>query len=430
MLKPGYKQTDLGVLPEDWKITELGKCLTQRPDYGINAPAVRYDPALPAYLRITDISENGQFIREGGASVNHHASNDYVLAEGDIVLARTGASVGKSYQYDPNDGQLVFAGFLIRVKTNPTKLNAKFLRYYLQTPAYWKWVLMTSMRSGQPGINGNEYALLPIPLPPPAEQRAIADALGAVDALLTQQRELLAKKRALKQATQQTLLSKEKRLPGFEGEWKEGEIGNLALKVGSGITPTGGVKVYQESGRPFVRSQNVGWGRLILDDISYISEEIHNAFNSTEIQQNDVLLNITGASIGRAAVADYRIVKGNVNQHVCIIRVNNDRLCPFYLCHFLISHAGQEIIQSFQAGGNRQGLNFAQIKTISIPLPTLDEQRAIATILSDMDAELETLAAQIEKTQALKQGMMQNLLTGAIRLVPTGGGAAIPTSSL
>ena len=162
-------------------------------------------------------------------------------------------------------------------------------------------------------------------------------------------------------------------------DWNETNIREIATKIGSGVTPKGGNTRYKEYGRPFVRSQNVGWGSLLLDDMVFIDEETHNEFLSTELKINDVLLNITGASIGRTAVADTNLIGGNVNQHVCIIRFDANLAVPKYVNLLLLSSLGQRQIESFQAGGNRQGLNFAQIASIKIPLPsTKAEQEAIA----------------------------------------------------
>ena len=199
-------------------------------------------------------------------------------------------------------------------------------------------------------------------------------------------------------------------------DWNAEKLGDLTTKVGSGITPTGGEKVYKIEGRPFLRSQNIGWGDLSLDEIVFIDEETHNTFSSTEIKEGDVFLNITGASIGRSAVADKRVAKGNVNQHVCIIRTHRKLLNPQYLNAFLLSYLGQRYIASFQAGGNRQGLNFGQIKSIQIIRPPLTEQTAIATVLSQSDALIEHLEKLIAKKKAIKQGAMQQLLTGRKRL--------------
>lgn len=200
-------------------------------------------------------------------------------------------------------------------------------------------------------------------------------------------------------------------------DWKVASVAELALKVGSGITPTGGRRIYRDHGRPFVRSQNVGWGSLLLDDLVFIDESTHLTFPDTEIHRDDVLLNITGASIGRSALADLRVVGGNVNQHVCIIRSNPQQLVASYLNMFLLSAGGQHQIDSFQAGGNRQGLNFGQVRSMRMPLPPTEaEQRAIAAALSDVDALLVGLDRLIAKKRDLKQAAMQQLLSGQTRL--------------
>ena len=186
-------------------------------------------------------------------------------------------------------------------------------------------------------------------------------------------------------------------------------IGELTTKVGSGVTPRGGEAVYKTEGHPFVRSQNVGLGNLLLDDIAFIDEETHLRQKNTELQFNDVLLNITGASIGRSALVDKQIVGGNVNQHVCIIRTK-ENLVPSFICSFLLSNYGQRQIDSFQAGGNRQGLNFEQIKSIKITIPSKDEQIKIAKLLRAIDERIATQNKIIEKLQSLIKGLNDHIL--------------------
>ena len=198
------------------------------------------------------------------------------------------------------------------------------------------------------------------------------------------------------------------RFPEFSGEWKMCTIGELTTKVGSGVTPRGGEAVYKTEGHPFVRSQNVGLGNLLLDDIAFIDEETHLRQKNTELQFNDVLLNITGASIGRSALVDKQIVGGNVNQHVCIIRTK-ENLVPSFICSFLLSNYGQRQIDSFQAGGNRQGLNFEQIKSIKITIPSKDEQIKIAKLLRAIDERIAIQNKIIDKLQSLIKGIAQNV---------------------
>ena len=190
------------------------------------------------------------------------------------------------------------------------------------------------------------------------------------------------------------------RFPEFSGEWKKCRLGELAIKVGSGTTPKGGVNVYKSTGHYFIRSQNVGNGVLLLNDIVYIDEKTHQRQISTELKKDDVLLNITGASIGRCAIATSQIQGGNVNQHVCIIRLEKT-VNPLYICYFLLSHRGQKQIDSFQAGGNRQGLNFEQIKSFSLSLPMRDEQDKISRLLFLLSARIATQNKIIEKLETL-----------------------------
>lgn len=198
-------------------------------------------------------------------------------------------------------------------------------------------------------------------------------------------------------------------------DWECAELGTITSKIGSGITPTGGSRIYRRTGRPFVRSQNVHNGKMNLTDIAYIDEATHNTFEGTEILDGDVLLNITGASIGRSSVADVTVVGGNVNQHVCILRPVTNKVNSLYMCSYILSAKGQKYIDDFQSGGNRQGLNFKQIASIKIPIPPLPEQQAIASAISDFNGLTSSLTKLINKKKNIKQGAMQELLTGKKR---------------
>lgn len=193
-------------------------------------------------------------------------------------------------------------------------------------------------------------------------------------------------------------------------DWETHMLGDLVEKVGSGVTPKGGSESYVDEGVPFIRSQNVLWGQLSLDDVVYITEEQHQRMSNSSLQPLDVLLNITGASIGRCAVLPHDFERGNVNQHVCVIRPKA-RLSPHYLAHYLLSDLGQDQISKLQAGGNREGLNYQQIRGFSVTCPSRPEQQKIAAILTAVDDKLGVIARQITVTQELKQSLMQALFT-------------------
>lgn len=194
----------------EWVTVPMENILSRKPEYGVNAAAARYSETLPTYLRITDIDDGGRFLSESKVSVDIVASEENYLSEGDIVLARTGASVGKSYRYRRTDGRLVFAGFLIRIRPDPEKADSVFLANFLTTNQYWDWVRITSTRSGQPGLNGSEYGSLQVPIPPPgkgglAEQQRIATCLSSLDDLIAVQSAKLETLQTHKQGLMQQL---------------------------------------------------------------------------------------------------------------------------------------------------------------------------------------------------------------------------------
>ena len=194
------------------------------------------------------------------------------------------------------------------------------------------------------------------------------------------------------------------RFPEFTKEWKKTKIGDITSKVGSGITPKGGSAVYKTSGHLFIRSQNIGNGCFLLDDVAYIDEATHKKQINTELKDGDVLLNITGASIGRTTVVNKNVEGGNVNQHVCIIRLLED-YSPNYICNYLLSYGGQKQINSFQAGGNREGLNFEQIRSIKFSIPSFREQSKIASLLSLLEERIATQNKIIQQLQSLIKGI-------------------------
>ncbi|KUK94943.1 MAG: Uncharacterized protein XE07_1965 [Methanothrix harundinacea] len=422
-VKPGYKQTEVGVIPQDWDVKNLRDCLISNPDYGINAPAVPYSDTLPVYIRITDITDDGKFSPDNIVSVRHIKADSYYLNDGDLVFARTGASVGKSYLYNRKDGSLVFAGFLIRVRTNPAKLIPEYLSNYIQTGPYWSWVKIMSTRSGQPGINGHEYGQLPIPLPKTEEQRAIAVALSDVDDLITGLDQLIAKKRDIKRAAMQELLTGKRRLPGFSGEWVVKRLGDSAIlkaRIGwQGLTTT----EYLDSGDCYLvtgtefKNSYIDWSNC-----HFVDESRYKQDKNIQLKEHDVLVTKDG-TIGKVALITNLPKPATLNSGVFVIRPIDNVFHPKFLYYLLCSNAFTDFLVQLSAGSTINHLYQKDFVSFTYKMPaTIDEQIAIANVLSDMDAEITVLEARRDKTKALKQGMMQELLTGRIRLVE--GGAA------
>lgn len=205
-----YKESELGMIPKEWEVKRLEECCNEHCSYGINAASVDFDSKLPLYLRITDITEDGRYNRSSKKCVNDTQSDNYILKGNDIVFARTGATVGKTYLYNPNDGKLIYAGFLIKFSPNKNKLNSYFLKSYSETSIYWNWVNIFSQRSGQPGINGNEFGSLGLSIPKISEQNAIAKRFQSIDNKLQSEETLLSKYQSIKRGLMGDLLSGKK----------------------------------------------------------------------------------------------------------------------------------------------------------------------------------------------------------------------------
>jgi type I restriction enzyme, S subunit len=434
----GYKQTEVGVIPEDWEVKELGDCLVKSPRYGIGAPAVEYSDKLPIYIRITDISEDGRFSPEKKVSVENCKATYYFLYPGDVVVARTGASVGKSYAYRPKDGRLVFAGFLICITPENTILLSQYLANYLQTDSYWSWVKLMSMRSGQPGINSKEYTQLHIPLPRVKEQTAIASVLSDVDTLIEKLEKLIAKKRAIKQGAMQELLTGKRRLPGFgEGMgYKQTEVGvipedwdiHLIQKLIDERIIVGHLDgnhgelypkthEFKQYGVPYVAANNLENGRVNFGACKFLSEERAARFRKGRAKNGDVLF-AHNATVGPVALVSTKLNCVILSTTVTYFRSDPAKLYNAYLLYSLQSPSFVKQYRAVMSQSTRNQVPITAQRKFKIVLPsTINEQTAIASVLSDVDTEIEMLEKKLTKYRLMKQGMMQVLLTGKIRLV-------------
>ena len=194
-------------------------------------------------------------------------------------------------------------------------------------------------------------------------------------------------------------------------QWEKCKLGVYCSKIGSGKTPRGGSSVYTDHGVMFLRSQNVLWGSLDIRDVSYIDEATNKTMLSSEVRCKDVLLNITGASIGRSCI--YLLNdRANVNQHVCIIRLSQEgkeRLLPEFLLQQILSDHIQQQIIDCQNGGSREGLNFQQIADFNIVLPSIKEQQVICGILNSFDQKILCEEATLTCLHTLRVSLMQQL---------------------
>lgn len=353
----------------------------------------------------------------------------------DVLLCVRGSSTGKINI--SNDEYCIGRGLAaIRNKSN---FSQDFLIQCMQF--HIDSIIRLASGTTFPNLDRKTIASLLVPNLSIQEQQKIAEVLSTVDKKIDLIDKKIAETEKLKTGLMQKLFSEGVGVQDENGDWQPhtefqdspfGKIpkcwsvetlGEHTIKVGSGVTPKGGSKAYVDTGIPLIRSQNVLFGKFKLDDVAFITEQQHEKMKGSQLQPKDVLLNITGASIGRCAVLPADFEEGNVNQHVCIIRMSQ-AITPEFCGWFLNSNLGQKQIWNLQAGGNREGLNFQQIRSFRIPVFTVEEQCSIVEILSTVSDKLNLLEQQKTETQKLKKGLMQKLLTGEWRAPVEGTEAA------
>jgi len=419
------KPTEKALVPElrfpefldagEWTKYKLGQCLSRHPEYGINAPAVPYSDNLPTYLRITDISEDGKIRQDQKVSVAKDVTDENYLDEGDIVLARTGASVGKAYKYRAKDGKLVFAGFLIRIKPNIKKLNSELLFQFLSTEQYWRWVKLTSARSGQPGVNGNEYSLLPIPLPPEIEeQQKIADCLSSIDDLITAYTQKHDALKTHKKGLMQQLFPAEgetvpkRRFPAFRdaGEWEEVKLGEVT-GFSSGGTPSKDVPEYWDGEIPWISAASMHSTCINSSDKNITKLAIQDGART--VPKGTLLLLVRGSMLHKRIPLGITENEVSFNQDVkaLTLRLN---IVERFLLHLLVAVEWRLLSAVTKTGIGAGKLDTADLKDFLIRFPAdKDEQQKIANCLSSIDDLITTQAQKIESLKTHKKGLMQKL---------------------
>jgi len=390
---------------EGWKEYILGDFLLEQPRYGINSPAVPFQEELPTYIRITDISENGCFLPNPKVSVDHGAISDFYLKIGDLVFARTGASVGKCYKYKEKDGKLVFAGFLIKVSPDQTRLSSDFLFQFTFTQQYWKWIDLTSTRSGQPGINSKELASMELYLPVKDEQQKIANCLSSLDELIEATAQKVEALKEHKKGLMQRLFPAEGkgvpdlRLPEFQGQATEWQSTLL------------GAVVDYENGRAHENEIDEN-GDFVVVNSKFISTdgEVIKRTNTPYCLANkeDILMVLSDVPNGRAIAKCFFVDesgKYTVNQRICRLRskdVNSKFL--FYLIN------RNPYFLSFDDGVKQTNLKKSEVLECPLMVPSSPiEQQKIADFLSSIDDLIIATELRIKALERHKKGLTQQL---------------------
>lgn len=411
-LKNGYKQTEVGVIPNDWDALVLGEIFTFK--NGLNKAKQFFGYGTPIVNYMDVYGRRGIFIRElhGRVSLSKQELKNFEVRKGDVFFTRTSETadeVGMTSVMLDEPKDTVFSGFVLRARPKNDALDDQFKKYCFSASYLRKQITSKSTETTRALTNGRHLSAVALARPDKTEQRAIAAALSDVDGLIDGLGQLIARKSDLKRATMQQLLTGKKRLAGFHGEWSVKRLGDVIERLVGGGTPS--------------RANPAFWGNEIL----WVTVKDFATFNPHQTQES-----ITKEGLDQSAshlipagtlITSTRMALGKAVIYEVDVAINQDLkalfLCPTtdvcFLYYWFEYHT--RIIDELGSGSTVKGISIFDLKNIPFLLPTITEQTAIAEVLSDMDAELAALEQRRDKTRALKQGMMQELLTGRTRLV-------------
>ena len=331
------------------------------------------------------------------------------------VLFNGGGKIGKSLLITDEKPIYVQGGAVLYARTSKSReLVGQYLKTYFETTNAKSYIDAASAGGTMRHFTLKPSQKMRILMPSVEEQEKIGGYFVNLDRLITLHQRKYDETKTLKKYMLQKMFPQngekvpEIRFDGFTEDWEQRKLGDITTKIGSGKTPKGGAAAYKDDGIALIRSQNVNGDRVDLSDVVFIDEQTDEDMKNSRVLKGDVLLNITGASIGRSAVFT-RELRANVNQHVCIIRTKGSDASPEFIQLNIISSNGQNQIDSFQAGGGREGLNFHQIGKMEFLYPGIEEQQKIGQYFANLDHLITLHQRKCNELKEIKKYMLQNM---------------------
>lgn len=421
-VRAGYKQTEVGVIPESWEVStvgrefsvQLGKMLDAEKNVGVSKPYLGNRSVQWDRIDIDGLPT---------VPMSRLDLNKFRLQKGDLLVCE-GGEVGRAAIWDAPLEECYYQKALHRLRPlhefDP-RFMAAILRQWSERGVLANYVTQTSIAH----LPRDKFTEVPIPRPSPKEQRAIAAALSDVDALLEGLTRLIAKKRDLKQAAMQQLLTGQTRLPGFSGEWAVKRLGDL-FKFSGGYSASR--DQLSTEGHCYLHYGDIhGSSKTTIDtkadrqDIPKLDIPLKRVSPDSLLADGDVVF--VDASEDDEGTSKHVVVvnKGDLpfisGLHTIVAKARTAELAHEYRRYCFQTAAIRQQFMFYAVGTKVSGISKTNIVKLTLPVPSVPEQTAIAAVLSDIDAELSALVARCDKTRDLKQAMMQELLTGRIRLV-------------
>lgn len=436
MDKQGFKQTEIGFIPEDWIYCSVGEAVEN--DY-IEKPIDGNHGNI--HPKKSDFVQSGiPFIMANNVYNNKvHIDNCNYISKnqadslqkgfsytGDVLLTHKGTVGNVAIVGELPCDYIMLTPQVTYYRTKEKIINS-YLKGYFESTSFQKKLSMLSGGGTRAYIGIVKQRELPLVFPPTIEeQKAIANALSDVDELITNLNKLIAKKKAIKQGTMQQLLTPPhkggKRLDGFSGEWEEKRLGDVIIDFQNGYSFS--ASGYKDEGIPIVTMAQIGLnGQFQYDEnkVNYWSIEELKNLKSFTLYIGDVIMSMTDVTPEKNLIGRMTIVNElgplYLNQRVGHLRVNKNLVNPIILIHLSNMRSWRTYSKSIASLGVQANIGTTDIKNGLLWLPKIEEQNAIAEILSDMDLEIEQLETKKSKYQSIKQGMMQELLTGKTRLI-------------
>lgn len=425
-----YKQTEVGIIPRDWLVLDIATTMKLINGYGFK-PSQWKKEGLPI-IRI-------QNLNDANAPYNYFPGvidKKFHVKKGDLLFAWSG-SKGVSFGARVWQGKrAILNQHIFKIIPNENFVTVNYSYYVLRKVQEQIEKMAHGFKSSFVHVKKGDLENTPLPIPPKKEQTAIANVLSDTDALIAELEKLIAKKQAIKTAIMQQLLTGRTRLPQFSKNpdgtikgYKSSELGHIpedweVVKLKdvcffengdrSSNYPT--PDSFVESGIPFINAGHIGEGIINQRGMNFITYKAFEKLGGGKVKPNDILFCLRG-SLGKFGIVPDNFGIGAIASSLVIIRTKQQiLLLDYFASGYLKSSICEDMIELWAGGAAQPNLGARELGNFLLPLPSVSEQRSIATILSDMDAELTTLEQKLDKFLDIKQGMMQQLLTGRIRL--------------
>lgn len=421
-VRPGYKRTEAGVIPVDWDTPSLGAQFSFKNGlnkgkafFGHGTPIVNYmDVYDHAGLRACDL--------DGRVEVSRQELESFGVRRGDVFFTRTSETVeevGIASVLLEDSPDTVFSGFVLRARPTGDSLVDGFKNYCFSSAVVRRQITSKSTYTTRALTNGRALSSVVLPVPPTkAEQAAIAEALSSADALIESLQQLLAKRLQLKQGAMRELLTGKNRLHGFTGDWELKRLGEMGATFG-GLTGKTKRDFGHGAGR-YITFMNI-LTNVVVDCGTFEQVDIRAAESQNRVAKGDLFFNgssETPEEVGMCAVLEQDVQDVFLNSFCFGFRFRKGVPADgLFMAYFFRSLEGRELLKSLAQGATRYNLSKTALLKVAFRLPLPDEQRAISAVLADMDGDIAAVEAKLAKVRQLKQGMIQELLTGSIRLV-------------